>query len=152
MVLVPDRMLTHLGLTINTTHLRLDIPPAKLSRIVSNLHALRDADVVAARDLASVVGKIQSLSIAAPAVAAYLRPLSSYSASAGLDVYGYNDALISSLSPVRIRHAVSSLLRLERMAANHSFAPSRHLTLRVWTDASTRGLGGFAVIDGVEHR
>ena len=149
MVLVPDRMLTHLGLTINTTHLRLDIPPAKLSRIVSNLQALRDADVVAARDLASVVGRIQSLSIAAPAVAAYLRPL--YNASAGLDVHGYNDTLIS-LSPPRIRHAVTSLLRLERMAASHSFAPSRHLTLRVWTDASTRGLGGFAVVDGVEHR
>jgi hypothetical protein len=38
------------------------------------------------------------------------------------------------------------------MAASHSFAQSRHLTLRVWTDASTKGLGGFAVVDGVEHR
>ncbi len=107
-MLIPDRLLTHLGLTINTVHLRLDIPPAKMRRILGNLHALQDADTVAARDLASVVGRIQSLSIAAPAVAAYLRPL--YSASAGLDVHGYNDALIS-LSPPRIRRAVSSLLR-----------------------------------------
>jgi hypothetical protein len=146
--LLPTRTLPFLGLIINTQRMGFDVPADKLKRLVDNVDQLLSFDHTSVRSLQKFTGRVQHLATVAPAARCYLRPLYDAVSEANGHLSGAIRVWIHSAS---IRESLTALRGLQRLALHHSFGVARHIPLRVYTDASQKGLGGWLEIDGAAY-
>jgi hypothetical protein len=144
----PTQQLIWLGVRIDLSTFRFDIPSDRLESVISSIQQLllRSHCRISARDVARVVGKIISLGFALGPVTrlftrscyAFINSKPFWDAKAPLSV-----DVVSEL-----KFWLSAIPTLERQTIRLSSLPAAIL----FTDASDTGIGAVCVANGVHHR
>lgn len=131
-----------LGFGIDTVRQSFFVPEEKLQSILTLLESTLQARGALPRHLQSLVGKLQALSVAVPAVSLFLRP-----AYDQLAEWERNGGVLS--SPIRLtpetRQCLYQLFGLRDWSRFLSWKLERHFKL--FTDACTTGWGGELQLD-----
>jgi hypothetical protein len=118
------------------------VPPAKLARILALLSALLAAERVPVPSLRSFAGKCVSLSPAVPGALLYTRAM--FDALAAADRAGADTVPVSGA----LRGELELWAGLQSWHGTRRWRSERHIRVRVATDASGTGWGGWFVVAG----
>ena len=143
--LTPTTNLVMLGLGIDTVLQRFWVPQEKVTALMALIAAMRTTHTATILELQRVVGKAQSLSLAVPPIAVFLR--SSYDALAHAARKGFQ---VIHLSEGNLKD-LESLGALKEWEVLSSWTSETHVTFRMETDASGRGWGGALYLRGDKH-
>ena len=145
--LQPSRTLELLGFGIDTKRELFYVPQRKVDELLLLITETADEGLTFPRNISlqllqRIVGKAQSMSMALPPISIFLR--SSYTLIAKAASSNHPFARISQTVGEDLR----SLRRLRNWNLLSRWPSERHISLRMDTDASSRGWGGCLFIDG----
>jgi hypothetical protein len=134
--LIPSKSMILLGFGMDSVRQRYFIPERKLKSFLALLGLVTCGAKIPVRSFQSLVGKAESMSLAAPPVRIFLR--SAYEALAKALRRG-NDSVILSETVAADLLQLKALESWDRLSTWYS---EGHVTFRMETDASLRGWGG----------
>jgi hypothetical protein len=151
-----------LGFIVDTQLRAFLVPDDKYASLNAIIDETRGQTSTTVRALQRLTGKAQALSLAVPVVTVYLRVLYAHLAEYCDRPRGPLDAarlrrwyalFATTRVPVEpLREALDALRSIRAFDRHFTWRLERHVTIQVFSDASSTGMGGVAYVDQQPHQ